>query len=110
MKLVVRGLILCTLCAASFFSSAQSVETPERKLYYLQFNLDKVDDLNLETQQDHWPEVLDERAQLAPNYPVGQEIQLSDNSFNPVFMTWLNSHPEEWFDYYNYLKTFIRTH
>ena len=93
-------------------SYAQSMDTPERKLYYLQRTENQIFELPFE--MDHirnviYPEILKERRTLAPNYPSEFSLDRDPQIRKDTFLAWINQYPQEFDDYYAYLATYVRT-
>ena len=100
-------LLLCT--SADVYS--QSVETPERKYYYLLRAEKSI--FNLPVSQDSieniiYPEILGQRDILSPHYPSISDLPRNHQARDDAFYAWINNHEDEYSAYYSYLAAYIR--
>ena len=78
-------------------------QTVENGIFNLPFDFDYI-------QNEFIPEIMFERANLAPNYPDLNTSEREINDINAPFIEWMSTYPDEYLAYLKYLIQFIEDH
>ena len=78
----------------------QSLKRAEVHLFQLPYEIETI-------KNDFYPEVLENRALLAPNYPDISQLPRTMEARDNAFISWIETFPNEYQAYYDYLTNYI---